>query len=876
VLTRLLALFRRDQVHREIAEEREFHIATRVDELVRAGIPESQARAEAERSFGAPARMHEAAYDVRGAGILEDLAGDLRVSLRVLRKSPAKTAALVTTLAVGIGMNTAVFSIVKNTVLDPLPFAGPGALVSIRQVSKAVLSGVSYPNFEDWRARSRSFDGMSVYAATSATLTVGDEAKRLNGAVVSADLFRMLAVTPVRGRLFQPEEDAPGSEPTVLIADTLWRRQFHGEDVVGRMLTLDGVAHRIVGIIPAAQAFPLKTDAVTYWTTVSVDAEPSPWGGSVRASRSYPRYEAALARLKPGVTIAQAQAEMSAVATNVARQHPTMDTKDGVRVGAAIDEVVGSTKPLWWTLYGAVFCVLAVGCANAATLLLVGALARAREFALRTALGAKPARIVRQLLVESLVLALGAGFGGALLAWGLLELFLRIAPPDTPRLAAVHAEPAMLIYALLLSLITGLLFGLAPAVATLRHNLQGVLRDRVQSAGRGHGRLRPGTVLIAGQIALSMMLACSATLLTASFWRILHIPRGFESHQVLTASLSLPPTAGRRDLPRIARFYRELMAKMRLVPGVEAVGATQSLPLSGQNNSTVVEIAGEPERKRSADLRFIDSEYFRTLKIPLMAGRFFTAEDRPGRPEVVVVNQAFEERFLAGRAPLDARLKLGWGGDEEKEIVGIVGDIRHYALGETAMPEVYVPMPQFPVGDMALVMRFRGELSPIALALRAQVREQDARVPVENVRTLEEYLLISAAPQRFLMWVLVILACSTLVLSAIGLYGAMSYSTACRRHEFGVRMALGAEPRSVLRLVIREGLSIATVGLTLGLFLSIGAARLLSGWLYGASSVDRLSLAIAGAVLMAAASAACWGPARLATKVDPVIALRAE
>jgi len=873
----VMALWRREKLHQEIAEEREFHIAVRAEELIRRGMSEREAWGEARRRFGPPMPMHEAAYDQRGAGVLEDIAGDLRVALRVLRKTPGKTAALVATLAVGIGLNTAVFSVIKSVMLDPLPFADAQALVTIHQVSKGQLSGVSYPNFEDWRAVSRNFDGMSVYATTSATLTAGDRARRVNGAVVSADLFPMLGVKPLRGRLFKTEEDMPDYGHTVLISDALWRDQFQGrDDVVGRVVMLDGVAHTVIGVIPAAQAFPVKSDAPLYWTTVSVDAEPSPWGGTVRASRGYPRYEAVLARLKPGITMPQAQAEMAAVAANVARQHPKIDAKDGVRLAGAIDDVVGGTKPLLWTLYGAVFCVLTVGCANAATLLLVSALARAREFALRTALGARPARIVRQLLVESVVLAFGGGSGGALLSWGLVGMFVRIAPPETPRLATVHADGTMLAYALGLSLVTGLLFGIAPAMATLRHNLQGVLRGHALAAVRGHGSLRPGTLLIAGQIALSMMLGCSAAVLTGSFWRILHTPRGFDAHHVFTVGLSVPPAPHTQDTGRIARFYEQLMDSMRLAPGVESVGAAQSLPLSGQNNSTVVEVAGEGERKRSADLRFVDKEYFRTLRIPLVDGRFFDGGDRKGRPEVVVVNQTFARRFFGGHEPMGNRLKLGWGGDGDKLVVGVVGDIRHNALGSDPMPEVYVPMQQFPVSDMALVMRTSGDASDVARILRARVRELDADVPVENMRMLDEYLLISAAPQRFLMWVLMALAASTMVLAAIGLYGAMSYSTARRTQEFGVRLALGAGRGSVMRLVVGEGLRIAAVGIAGGLLLSLATGRVLSGWLFETKSLDGNSLAGAGLVLMIVAALACWFPARVAMRVDPVVALRAE
>jgi len=647
------------------------------------------------------------------------------------------------------------------------------------------------------------------------------------------------------------------------------------EDVLGHSLLLDGMGYRVIGVIPSALAFPVHSDAVNYWITVAGDAEPSPWGGSIRKSRGYPRYEAVLTRLKPGVTLAQAKAEMSVIAGNVAREHPGADLAEGVRLSAAIEDVVGRIRPLIWTLYAAVFCVLAVACANAATLLLVGAVARSREFALRAALGARPSRLVRQLLVESLVLAFTGGACGALLAWTLVAVFAKIAPPDTPRLSTVHADGIMLLYAVALSVMTGLVFGVVPATAALRRDLVGTLKEGARNL---HFSVRrPSTMLIAGQIALSTVLGCSALVLTGSFWRILHTPRGFDPHNVLTAAVSLPPASYPQGSDKVTRFYTDLLEQMRRVPGVETVSVAQTLPLSGQNNSTRVEVIGsEQPQKASADLRFVDPDYFRTLRIPLLDGRYPEAADRSDQPEIVVVNRAFAARFLQARRPVGSRLHLGWGGDGPKLVAGVVGDVLHNALDAHATPEVYVPLAQFPIDDMTLVVRTSGDLAGVARTLRAEVRRLDARVPVENVRTLDDYLLLSVAPQRFLMWVLVAFAASTLLLAAIGLYGALSYSTVCRRHEFGVRLALGSNMWGVMRLVLQQGLGMAAVGLTAGLLLMAAAARFLSGWLYQTSPLDAPSLACASAILMAVAAAACLAPARRAARVSPVASLRGE
>ncbi len=438
----------------------------------------------------------------------------------------------------------------------------------------------------------------------------------------------------------------------------------------------------------------------------------------------------------------------------------------------------------------------------------------------------------------------------------------------------------MLLYAFALSLVTGLVFGVAPAAAAMRHGLAGRLKEGPRGWRLGAlrpGTLRPGTLPIAGQIALSMMLGCSAVVLAGSFWRILHTARGFDPRDVLTASLSLPSAAYPPGSEKVTRFYAGLMEKMRRVPGVEGVSAAQSLPLSGQNNSTMVEAVGSQDlAKASADLRFVDPEYFRTLRIPLLEGRYLEAADRKGAAQIAVVNRAFATRFLAAGEAVGQVLRLGWGGEAPKTVVGVVGDIRHNALGAQAAPEVYVPLAQFPVNDMALVMRVRGDTAAVARALRVVARQMDAGVPVENIRTLEEYLLLSAAPQRFLMWVLGAFAGSTLLLAAIGLYGALSYSTVCRRHEFGVRMALGSGGWGVMRLVLGEGLAIAAAGIAAGLGLTTLTARFLSGWLYQIGPLDAASLACAGTVLMAVAAGACWGPARRAARVSPMSSLRAE
>ncbi len=875
-LRRRLAAFRDgDAIHREIEEEFAFHMEMRARDLMSRDTPGDSARTQAARRFGDVPRLREQGFDLRGGGIARDALADLRIALRTLCKTPARSAILIATVALGVGVNTAVFSAVKAILWDPLPFPESDRLITIHQVKRGALEGVSYPNFLDVRAASRSLNDAAVFASDTAILQLPEGARRISGAIVSANLFDVLRVRPLVGRLFHPGEDQPGGEFPALISETFWREQFHQRaDIVGRPLILDGRLFHIAGVIPSRSRFPISADRVDYWITTAIDAEPSPWGGSVASSRGYPRYDAVIARLRPGVAAKRAASEASAIAGRIALADPKHAAGLEFRVQPALQDFVGSVRPLLTLLYGAVFCVLAVACANVATLLLVGAVARRREFAVRSALGARPERLVRQLLVESLVVAICGGIAGAFLGVALDILLARMAPVDTPRAAGLHMDPVSLLYALGISAAAGLCFGTAPALSVRRSNLAESLKEGARTLERGPRRLRPGSLLIACQIAISMVLACSAAMLTGSFLKILNVPRGIDSRGVLTASINLPAQAYPPGSARVPVFYQALLGELRRLPGVESVSIAQSLPMSGQNNSTLVEVPGESEKESATDLRFVDPGYFDTLRIPLIAGRYLSDADSAGRAPVAVVNRAFAARFLNGRDARGAFIKLGWGGDAPKRIVGVVGDVRHAALSESAAPEVYVPVAQFPITGFAVLLRAKHDPYSLAGAVRDSVRRLDPTVPVEDLRTLEDYLRRSAAPRRLLMWVLSAFAASALLLAAIGLYGVLSDSTARRRHEFGVRMALGSHRWSIVRLVLREGLGITVAGIAAGFALTLAAAPLLARWLYATSAADLSSMALAAGVLLLAALAACWAPARRATRVSPLESLR--
>jgi len=879
---RFRALRHPDETHAELTEEFQFHLDMTSAEFMLRGMPEEEARKAAARKFGSALRIQERGNDVRGSAWIGEVWNDARFALRILRKTPSKTALLVLTLALGIGANTAVFSVIHSILLQPLPFPEPARLVLLHQANRVQAGGVSYPHFKDWREESRSFENMAVYSYDSAILTSGGESTRVFGATVSANLFDALRVAPLRGRLFRPEEDRWGSDDgshPVVISDRLWHSRFQADaDILGKPLVLEAKEFRIIGVIPTRLAYPIQSDPADYWITVAADADPANYGGSIPTSRGYPRYDAALARLKPGTTIEQARAEMNLIAGNIAREHPKATSMEQVRITPVLEDLVGPVRPMLLLLYGGVFCILLVACASAATLLVVSATAREKEFAVRAALGAKSARLIRQLLIESLVIAVSGGIAGVLLASSLVALFARLAPPDTPRLANLQVDPAVLLYAVLVSVATGLFFGLVPAVAAARIDLVARLKETSRSLKGRSRAFRSGTLLIGGQIALSMALTCCATVLGSSFLKILQSPKGFDPRQILTASVSLPVRGYPQGSKKVAQFYEALLQNVRTMPGVVSASAAQTLPLSGQNNSTTVEVIGRPERGRpAADLRFVEPEYFRTLGIPLASGRFFTERDTPDRPACVIVNQAFVRRFLQGQAePYSARVRLGWGGDDPKQIIGVIADIRHNAVISQPSPEVYVPLAQFPVNDMAILVRTAEVPQTLAMALRRQVAALDRSVPVEQIRTLEEYFLLSIAPQRFLMWVLFTFAGSTLLLAAIGLYGVLSYSTRCRAQEFGIRMALGSTARGLVGLVLRQGLAIAVVGVVCGLALAAASTRLLSRWLYETSPTDPVSLIYAATVLLGISAAACLGPARRATTVSPLSSLRSD
>ena len=879
---RLRAIYRPDDLHAEMLEEFSSHVEMKAADLTARGLAPDQARKLALQAFGSAGKIGEQGYDVRGAGLLEELYSETRFAFRLMRKHWLKTVVLVATLALGIGVNTAVFGVVNSVLLQPLPFRQAQNLFIVHQANHGQINGVSYPHFQDWRAGNHSFSNMAVYSATSATLTGQGDAVIIYGAIASASLFRVLGVDPLRGRLFYDVEDrfVSGGKTAgpILISDALWQSRFGRRfDIVGQLVHLDGKSFEVIGVVSSRLAFPLQKDRIDYWSTVALDADPSLYGGSIPVSRGYPRYDGAVARLKPGVTAEQARQDMTLLATQIAREHPKFTSSNEVAVISALDEVVGHTsRTMLLIVYGAVFCVLAVACINVANILLVAALARRREFSLRIALGAPMVKIVRQLLIESILIAMAGGLSGIALAWFVLQLFLTFAPPETPRLADVHLHAGVFLYVAAISLVSGVLFGCLPVLATRRLALNTSLKQSARAVTHSNGFSQPGSLLICGQIILSMVLTCCAGLLVDNFNRILHAPRGFNPHNVLTATVSLPAARYGRGSARVLAYYRSLLDQLSSVPGVQVATMAEVLPLSSQSNSTTMSIAGKSIPGLPAtDLRFVDASYFKALQIPLLSGRLFDQSDTPERSGCVVVNQAFVRRFLPDTNVYGGKIRLGWGGEGAKAIVGVVGDLRPSATSPVTQPEVYVPFTQFPLNDMSIVLRTSGDPHALAAALRNTARRLDSSVPVDRIRTLDDYLLISSSQQQFLMWLLLAFAAATVLLSAIGLFGVLSDSVLSRAHEFGIRLALGSSTSKVVALVFSHGLSVTLTGAALGGIAAVFASRLLQHWLYE-SAPNNSAFFASSAILLLVALAACVVPAHKAANIDPVALLRAD
>jgi putative ABC transport system permease protein len=872
-LRRVRGLWRSETIQREITDELKFHMDMRVEENIRRGMSPDEARRDAERSFGDLTRIKEQGYDVRGGRWLETVWQDLRYGARSLVKNPLFTLIAVMTLALGIGANTAIFSIVNAVLLRPLPYREPARLMTIwsarpQQGRRQVRT--SLPNFKDWREQSRVFEGMAAYGFNLYNLTGGGEPEQIRGAQVSEDFFNVMGVQAALGRTFTPEEN---SGPFVVLSDAFWRRRF-GSDlgVIGKALTLNGTNFTIVGVMPAQFDFPGQETVI--WNTLSQAVSGAPNQANSRTFNAF----SVVGRLKDVVTLKQAQTEMDVIASRLQQQYPDMNASLGINVIPLYELVVGNVRPAMLVLLGAVALVLLVSCANVANLLLSRAVAREREFAVRAALGAGRRRLIRQLLTESLLLAfLGGSLGVLLAVWGISSL-TRLNPGDVPRLDQVSLDGVVLGFTLLVTMLSGIIFGMAPALSAkadpdvaLKESGKGAIGTR-----RGN-RLR--SVLVVSEISLALILLVSAGLMIRSFLRLLAVDPGFNPQNLLTMQIILPASRY-ADAQRIVNVYREVFERLALQPGVEAVGAGTGLPpVFNQLRSSFTVEGYQPSRAEaevSANFLSINPEYFKTLGIPLIAGRAFYDQDNERAPRVAIISQRMAKRYFPDRPAVGGRLSFGGGTNPQWcVVVGVVSDVK-YSGGLSSAEEdaIYLPYPQAPTNGMYLMIRAGADPLSLVASARSVVRSVDPDVPIAKIKMMDEVIDSSVARPRLIMALLGLFGAIALTLAVIGIYGVISYAVAQCAQEIGVRMALGARPSDVLGMMVWRGARLALSGVAIGVIGSFAATRALRDLLFGVGPTDPLTFGVVALLLTGVAILASYIPARRAMKVDPVTALK--
>ncbi len=807
---------------------------------------------------------------------------DLKYALRTLSRNPGFAAIVILILAVGIGANTAMFSIVDGVLLRPLTFHDPGRLVAIQEVvprlaNLAPTIPVNAMHFEEWRKQWHSAEQLAMLSSYSANLTSGGDPERLIMGRVSSNLFSMLGVRPQLGRSFRDDEDRPGSDHVALLNDALWQRRWHGDPgVLGKKILLDGVPYEVIGVLPAGLQIPRisQLQAMAYGEESPEVWKPFALRDDERGRMGDFNY-ACIARLKPGVTLSQAVDELNAVQANIAR-----GLEEHIELRAFIaplqEQITGRSREGLLLLMLAVGTVLLIVCVNIANLLLARATGRSREFAVRAAIGASTARLLRQMLTESFLFAVLGGALGLAIAAGALNLILANAPADLPRLDEVRLDGRVLAIAFVLTLASAAIFGLIPAWRSSRVDPQSGLRAGGRSAteSRQSGRLR--ALLVAIETGLCTVCLVAAGLLLNSFVRLLHVDKGFDADHVITVNLNLP-TARYPDTAHSAEFMRRVIEATRALPGVSAVGISNLLPLAGEGSNNIVNLDGDttPEMQRPiVDFRFINEAFFRAMGIPVVQGRAVEAADR-GR-YVSVISAAAAQRIWPGQNALGKRYHLGDPSAPALEVVGVVGDVHAGSLQKQPNPTVYIPYWQRERSLVSLIVRTSMDPASVASAVRAGIRRLDPEIPVPQFESMGEIVSASVAQRRFQLTLVLLFAAIALALASLGIYGVVSYSVAQRRGEMGIRMALGATGGDLRSLVLRQGLSPVVAGLAAGLVAAIAVGRVLSGLLFGVSVADPLTMSVVAAVLLAVAAAACYVPALRATRSDPLTALRYE
>jgi putative ABC transport system permease protein len=870
------------QIRDDVDEELRFHLDMRVAALTSLGISHDAARAQATREFGDldDARRYIGAVDrdieaaQRRSDFMNDLWNDVGYAIRKLRAAPLFTLAAITTLALGIGANTAIFSVVNGVLLKPLPFPQADHLVRLRFTQQGHADVATPMDLVDNRTRAKSFVGLSVIEGTTANLTRDNsDAERVQGVRVNANWFNLLRVAPLAGRFFTEGEDAAGAPNVAVISEQLWRRDFDGDkSAIGKTVRINSTPFTIIGVVPGDRRYPIT---VELWMTKR-------WAPNELSDQSRgARWLGLLARVKDGVDLRTADNEVEKISEAMEKQFPEILRERRAHVVTVQDYLTGDLRTPLFIMLGAVALVLLIACANVANLMLVRATAREGEMAVRTALGAGRGRLVRQLMTESVMLSLvGAVVGLAVAKFAMHELLGR-APQNLPLVATASIDGTTLVVTAIVAVLTGMIFGVLPAMQVGKHDLATALR-----AGSRGMRTRPMTnrakrVIVVAEVAVAVTLLTGAGLLLHSFANLLSVDPGFRTDGVLSMKLLLPQRS--YDSTATLSFVRALEERARALPGVKSVGLANYIPLDGGSENYAFTVRGRPPVRPSdapsTEARKVTPDFFATMGIPLLSGRAIAPADQPGAPQVLVVNRAFARTFFPNEDVLGKTILLGWGGvpgGDTRQIVGVVGDVHSFGLEEAPEPTVYAPMMQRTDHAVSIVVRTAGAPANLAAPLRALVRDLDRELPVYSLQTMDERVSSSVGRQRFYASLIAIFAAVALVLSAVGLYGVIAYAVSQRTHELGVRVALGATGNRISRMVIGEGLVLTGVGIAIGTLTSLFAARLVSSLLFGVTPLDPITIGSVIFALVAVAILASWLPARRAARVDPLIAMRGD
>ncbi|HEY0763605.1 MAG TPA: ABC transporter permease [Pyrinomonadaceae bacterium] len=801
---------------------------------------------------------------------METLIKDLRYGVRSFLKRPGFLFIAISTLALGIGATTAMFTVVNSVLLRPLNFPEPERIVRFQGVNPRqgiTESNMSVPDIVDWQTQSQSFEQIAGFVSGGVFLNIGDETERVRATAVTTDFFPLFKTNPISGRTIQADDMKEGAEAAVVISHALWQRRFGGtSDVVGRKIMMNGKPATIVGVMPAGFNYPNDAEV---WAAFQLKPTEEPRDN---------RYVSVVSRLKPGASLSQAQSEMDTISQRLSQNYSETNSGWGVRLTELRESLVGELKTSLIVLLSAVGFVLLIACANVANLLLARAATRQKEIAVRTALGASRLRVVRQLLTESVLLSVVSGIAGLALSVWLIKLLIAITPPNTPRIDEVGIDLRVFGFTLTVTVLAGLLFGLVPALQTSRPNLNEELKDNGQRGSETGGRNRVGSFLIVSEIAISFILLAGAGLLIKSFMHLREINPGFNPDNVLVMRLTSPPGKYAQGEPR-AQIFKQLVDQVKATPGVQSAGVILSLPLGGDTFNVWRGLIREgrpmtPEEQTNAQHLAITPDYFQALQIPLKAGRFFTDQDNSQSTKVVIINEKLARELFPGESPIGKHFSIWRDEKFPREVVGVVGNTRQ-SLDEEPGEQMYVPYAQDPTwGSLSLVVRTSGEPTALAGSVREAIRSVDKAVPNYNLKTMNDVVFTSAAPRRVPMLLLSVLAGAAMLLAMLGIYGVTSYYVTQRTHEIGVRMALGAQIVDVLKLVLKRAMLLALIGIGIGSAGAVAVTRYMTTLLFGVKPIDVVTFVAVGAVLALVVLIACLVPARRAAKIDPLEALR--